>query len=244
MLPSLVKASHADVNSATQQARYTVTFTAEDALHICKRYSARTLPSEIIDVRVSRPDTRRIAFHDLWKTDKNGVSKQMAMEVVTGHDQSMLFSGKEIISFGAAGCGMFTKRFKSKSERYTILVIASIDEHLTVIVYAAIRLEHTIFGNLGGLNPLKCLEAFLATFGFDVRLPGKERVSLLLGETITLPPGVSDQDQVWQFMNRYIVPQVDHTAGVIGHISYTIPNVARIHLYFCFDRQRYLKSIR
>jgi hypothetical protein len=77
-----------------------------------------------------------------------------------------------------------------------------------------------------------------------VRLPGKERVSLLLGETITLPPGVSDQDQVWQFMNRYIVPQVDHTAGVIGHISYTIPNVARIHLYFCFDRQRYLKSIR
>jgi hypothetical protein len=244
LLPSLVQASQAIAcESHPALETYSVEITAEDAERICKDFNARKLPEALTGVRITRPQPAKILFDSDFKPEMNGVSKQRAMESLTSHDQAELYRGKQTVAPGElASAGVFTKRYGNGSQRFTVIVITTFDGSKNAIIYAALRAYHARVGNLDDSTPLQCLQSFLRVYGVPIAIPSLDRALYLLGEGLIVPPTVITQRQVF----RYLAQFLEHKSadvGRIGAISYTHPSAVSIHLFFCFDRQRYLRDM-
>jgi hypothetical protein len=243
LLPQLVEASRHRIEGIQGRSNFTVQLRVEDAERICQQYNARELPKEVVGVSITKPRPSKIAFSERYRDDKPGVSKQQAQEIISGHDQAMLFLGKEVVSSsGLASAGIFTKRFNKGGDRHTVIVITSVDSESTMTIYAALRAYHDVVGNLDNANPLQCLEAFLRVFGISIVMPGIPRASYVLGEVVNVPPSVSTRDEVYKYLMQFVEAR-DASYGVVGALSYVCPPHVIVHLLFVFDRKRYLATI-
>ncbi len=245
LLPPLVQASKTDIpSSADGKTRYTVELASEEAERICNAFNARQLPAEVLDVQLTRPVVSNLGFADAYKSERNGVTKQQAIEVIHSHDQVMLFLGKKLVTTAPVSCGIFTKRYSKGGGKHTTIVITSHDDNDEVRIFAAVKAYHDIVGNLDNANPLQCLEAFLKVFGVPISIPQIITGLYVLGEQVKLPVYLQGKEEVAEYLKRFIQSPRNENLGIVASLSYNFPPQVVIHIMYCFDRERYLALIR